>query len=246
MGWGGAVPVRFATRSGSASRGELRCGASRCSTGQAVLDERQGGKACPEALTDSRSMIFATQVGNATIALPPVNRVEAEAEIRQQKEAPHGSWRGCARLNIALISSTACHRSVPTTPARRFLARSGNAQPFRAQGESFTRIVTGPIHSAIPRFTLSRRSEDSGLSTFPHGARRLQPPTSGAGRAARNQRAETRFTPGTRAHQARATPHPESQPRTGRPGHLLWRTFEGCGNDSAHCRNASCSFVFPW
>ncbi len=79
-----------------------------------MLDVRQGGKACHEALTDSRSRIFAIQVGNATLALPTVNRVKAEAEIRQQKEARRGSWRGCARLNIASISSTACHRSVLT------------------------------------------------------------------------------------------------------------------------------------
>ena len=59
-------------------------------------------------------MIFAIQVGNATRALPTVNRVKTEVEIRQQKEAPRGSWRGCARLNIASISSTACHRSVLT------------------------------------------------------------------------------------------------------------------------------------
>ena len=59
-------------------------------------------------------MIFTIQVGNATLALPTVNRVKAEAEIRQQKEAPRGSCRGCARLNIASISSTACHRSVLT------------------------------------------------------------------------------------------------------------------------------------
>src|SRR6266567_5840069 len=59
-------------------------------------------------------MIFAIQVGNATLALPTVNRVKAGAEIRQQKEAARGSWRGCARLNIASISSTACHGSVLT------------------------------------------------------------------------------------------------------------------------------------
>lgn len=52
--------------------------------------------------------------------------------------------------------------------------------------------------------------------------RDVQPRASGAGRAARNQCAETGFTPGTRTHQARATPHPASQPRTGRPGHLFW------------------------
>ena len=33
-------------------------------------------------------MIFAGQVGNATLALPTVKRVEAEAEIGQQKEVP--------------------------------------------------------------------------------------------------------------------------------------------------------------
>jgi len=111
-------------------------------------------------------MIFATQVGNATLAPPTVNRVAAEAEILQQKEAPRESWRGSARPNRASISSTACHRSVLAKPARRFLARSNNAQPFRAHGKPFTPIVTGPIHFAIPRCTRSRRSADSGWSTL--------------------------------------------------------------------------------
>ena len=104
-----------------------------------MLDVRQGGKACHEALTDSRSMIFAIQVGNATLALPTVNRVKAEAEIRQQKEAPRGSWRGCARLNIASISSTACHRSV--------LTKSSSVHP------SIHRVAASTLWRSVQLFT---------------------------------------------------------------------------------------------
>ena len=105
-------------------------------------------------------MIFATPVGNATLALLTVNRVEAEAEVRQQTEAQHGSSKGCARLNVASISSTAGHRTALIKPARRFLARSGNAQPFRRQALQRGKMAC-----------LGRRSEKDIIGSF--GGRRL-------------------------------------------------------------------------
>ncbi len=98
-------------------------------------------------------MIFATSVGNVTLALPSVNRVEAETEIQQQKEAPRGSWRSCARLNIASISLTACHRSVLTKPARRFLARKPRQAIYAARDRTCS-LRDSEVHtlSEVGRF----------------------------------------------------------------------------------------------